>query len=361
VVLGCLLMTLVSATAQPVTVDSIGDVGWQTSIAIDQSGYPRIGYIAGSPGNDLKYARKTAAGWSVETASDICNPNSATNLILDFFDNPAMATGINEGLYVFNKGSGWVVEEIGGFATWYVSMALDHNDVPHILYNWSVYKEFTSRVAYATRLGPDNWVETTVLGGPFVPSYPVYSLALDGNDNRHIAYITFNSDTLRYSFSSGSISVNEKFRPASYCDIALDLQNKPHIVYYDYELADLVLIEEDGWIFTPETVDHVGNVGDYCSIAMGIDGSYHIVYYDTDNGDLKYAGRAGPAAPWNIQVVDSLGDVGMWPSVAVDNAGRPHIAYYDATNGDLKYTYLSPLVPVKKTTWGSLKALMKDR
>ena len=72
-------------------------------------------------------------------------------------------------------------------------------------------------------------------------------------------------------------------------------------------------------------------------------------------------GRAGPAAPWNIQVVDSLGDVGMWPSVAVDLAGRPHIAYYDASNGDLKYTYLSSLVPVKKTTWGSLKALMKDR
>jgi len=365
VFIGCLLLMPADSAAQPTfvteTVDSTGYVGWQTSIAIDGYGYPHIGYIAPPPLVDLKYARKTGSGWSVETASDICNPNSATSLVLDSGDNPAMATGINEGLYVFKDGASWTVEEIGGFATWYATLALDNNGMPRVLYNWSVYKEAYSRVAYALRIGTDLWTETTIGSGPFTPSSPVYCLVLDSDNYRHIAYISTNGDTLRYSYRSSTITIYEKFTRASYCDIAVDQSDAPHIAYYDYEQADLILVVRDGLSFTSTPVDQAGDVGRYCSLALGDDGSCHITYYDADDGDLKYAYRAGPTDGFDVQVIASMGDVGQWTSIALDAAGRPHIAYHDATNGHLEYATLSPPVPVRTTTWGALKALMEKR
>jgi hypothetical protein len=272
-----------------------------------------------------------------------------------------MVTGVNEALYVFKDGASWTVEEIGGFATWFATLALDNNDVPRVLYNWSVYKEAYSRVTYATRTGTDVWSNVDIGSGPFVPLSPDYSLAIDSNNNRHVACVQTNSDTLRYWYRSGTTLITEKVTRASNCDIALDHLDDPHIAYYDFEQADLILLVRDGLNWASTTIDQSGDVGRYCAVAVGADGSCHISYYDADNGDLKYAGRAGPAGAWDIQVVDASGDVGQWTSIALDDAGRPHIAYYDATNGDLKHATLSPPVPVKKTSWGALKALMEKR
>lgn len=346
------------------TVDSVGDVGWQTSIAIDRFGFPNIGYIRYFPSssrNDVLYARGSAAGWSVDTASTAANPYSATSLVLDSNDNPAMVTGSNAALYVFKDASGWTVEEIGGFATWFATMDLDNNGVPRVLYNWSVYKEPYSRVAYATRIGTDTWSEVTIGSGPFTPISPDYSLVIDGNDDRHAACISTNGDTLEYWFTSGTVSMYEKFTPASNCDMAVNDLNEPRIVYYDADQADLILLARDGLTWAPTTVDQSGDVGRYCSLALGEDGSCHIAYYDADNGDLKYARRSSPAQPWDTQVVDDAGDVGQWTSIALDGEGRPHIAYYDVSKRDLRYAGLSPLVPVEKTTWGALKTLMEKR
>ena len=342
-------------------VDSTGDVGVQTSIAIDRFGFPHVGYIAASPLYDVKYARKSATGWSLETASDIASPLSATSLVLDSNDNPAMVTGVNEAAYIFNDGSGWTVEEIGGFATWFATLALDNNGVPCVLYNWSVYKEWYSRVTYAIRIGTGTWLASDIGSGPFTPLSPDYALAFDSNNYRHVACIQTNSDTLQYWYSGGGTSIFKKFTRASNCDIAVDLLDRPHIVYYDYEQADLILLIRDGLTWTSTTIDQSGDVGRYCSVAVGADGSCHISYYDADNGDLKYAARPGPAGAWDIQVVDDGAYVGQWTSIALDDAGRPHLAYYDASNGDLKYATLAHPVPVKNNTWGALKARLDQR
>ena len=65
-----LAMTLIigPVTASPIlwtieTVDSTGNVGWDTSIALDTSNYPHISYFDDT-NDDLKYAHMISSGWN---------------------------------------------------------------------------------------------------------------------------------------------------------------------------------------------------------------------------------------------------------------------------------------------------------
>jgi len=68
--LALVLAFIATAAANPAwnieTVDSAGDVGTYTSIAIGASGYPHISYF-GYTNDDLKYAKWTGSAWSKET------------------------------------------------------------------------------------------------------------------------------------------------------------------------------------------------------------------------------------------------------------------------------------------------------
>jgi hypothetical protein len=364
VLAACLFVNPAPVFSQPVfvveTVDSDGDVGTRTSIAIDSGDMPHIGYI--DHGNaDLKYARRMEMGWVTELAHTAGYRESDTGLVLDSADRPAMVCGGGPAYYVFKDGASWVAEHLDGYAVWYSTLALDTNDNPRILYNWSLFKEWESRVAYAIRVGPDDWSETTIGGGPFTPSGPDYELVIDGNNNRHVAAIANFADTLRYSYRSSTATEYAVFTPAAHCALAVDEQNNPSIAYYDTGLAALVFVAKLQGSWRWFLVDSSGDVGRYCSLAVGTDGSWHIAYFDDTNDDLKYARRGGLTGAWEISVVDSDGVVGQYTSIALDSANRPHIAYQDMTNSNLKYAVLDVYLPAKKATWGGLKDLLRDR
>jgi hypothetical protein len=60
-------------------VDSSGNVGQYTSLALDGSGYPHISYYFTN--HDLKYAYQDSSGWHPETIDDAIYGGSYTSLL----------------------------------------------------------------------------------------------------------------------------------------------------------------------------------------------------------------------------------------------------------------------------------------
>ena len=85
----------------------------------------------------------------------------------------------------------------------------------------------------------------------------------------------------------------------------------------------------------PDLIDGTGDVGSFCTIALDSNNYPHIAYYDTTNGDLALVRWTG--FEWQKETVDSTGDVGMWCSLDLDSDDNPHISYQDTENVSLKY------------------------
>jgi hypothetical protein len=129
------------------TVDSsASDVGEFTSLALNSSGNPRISYASfATPTNgDLKYATcdsgcDTPGNWTTETVDTTGNTGKDTSLALDTGENPHIAYyRIDQGnlLYAKHTGTSWAIEPVDTFGDVgeFCSLALDGNDDPHISY-----------------------------------------------------------------------------------------------------------------------------------------------------------------------------------------------------------------------------------
>ena len=323
------------------TVDSAGDTGWCTSIALDSNNYPHISY-GNSDNEALKYAKWNGATWEIETVD---SPGFGwTSIALDSDDYPHIAYHNQDSeyqKYAKWNGAAWEIEIVDSVWSYFASIALDSDDYPHISY----YEMNNEDLKYAKWNGAAWEIETVDSVGD-VGEY--CSLALDSSDYPHISYRD-NDNTLKHAWWDGTlwhIEVVEVI-PGSYgvrySSIAIDSSDKPHIAYKDYENDDLKYAKNTTGTWETETVDSTGDTGWYLSIALDSSDYPHISFSDWPgyNYRLKYAKWSGDKG-WEIEIVDTAVDAGKFTSIALDSYDCPHISYNDGNLDDLKYAKKAP-------------------
>lgn len=377
-----LLASRLSHGSTAIVVDSSGDVGKYSSIALDRYNNPHISYYD-ETNTGMKYASKGIGGWGrdqVDSVGDVgFYPDIATD---DFLGYPYIS--------YYDQGNGYLKlaykDEPGPFkielccaadivVTNATSIAINSMAIqPIIAYVDSSVSKLKLAIfdrgdSLGPAIAPNGWGNETVAAtGTMVEDV---SLVLSPAGEPHIAYIDVGSTgqgVLMYArkqcLGAGCLTqvtpamptgegvwsvdvVDSSANIGKSAAIAFGAPGNIHIAYYNQQAGDLKYASKavSGTVWTIETVDSVGDVGNYVSIDVDANDQPHISYYDITNGALKYATRAPGSATWTVSTLDSDGDVGLYTDIAVDFNGRPHISYYDASNKDLKYAYLCSTCP----------------
>jgi hypothetical protein len=228
-------------------VDSEGG-GWYNSLALDGTGRLYVSYyyckLAVLPSwdwicavGDLKYARYDDTGWHVENVDSTGDVGRYTSLALDALGQPHIGYyGDGDSKYAWYDGKNWQVETVDSAADagTYISSALDETSKPHISYYDSTQRD----LKYAWFDGMD-WHTETVDSVGSVGQYP--SLALDGQGRPHISYYDATDGDLKYAWYDEIgwhiESVDSEGNVGGYTSLALDEMGRPHISYCSYAVV----------------------------------------------------------------------------------------------------------------------------
>ena len=316
-------------------VDFDGGVGEWTSIAIDSSDIPHISYYD-STNKDLKYANRTGGTWNIAAVDFASAVGKWTSIALDSNDVPHISYYdlANQDLkYSTWNGTAWVIKTVDslGEVGLYTSIALDSNDNPYIS-----YYDLTNMNLKYTEWNGSAWNIKTVDSGGDVGWHT--SIAIDSDDNPHMSYrLNVHGDLsgdLRYAKRiAGSWSIEAVdygiYNVGEYTSLALDDNDDPHIAYFDhghYDVkyatkAELEPLPEPILSYTPDTLD-------FGILSPGIQSMQAFEIWNSGIGTLTYS--LSEIEAWITDVSplsgSSLGEHDTI-NVTVDTTGLPQGPY----------------------------------
>jgi len=287
-------------TATATAVDTISDVGYTSSIAIDSLGYVHISHRNNTGNGILRYCNNTLSSW---TCTDVESTSGK-----DF--------------------------------AWTTSIAIDSNDKVHI----SHFENELDDLRYCNNT-LSSWTCTDVDTTGNVGFYN--SIAIDSNDKVHISYQDTTNTDLKYCNNTlGSWTCTDVSTTGDvgfFTSIAIDSNDKVHISHFALGVNDLRYCNNTLGSWTCTDVDTTGVVGQGNSIAIDSNDKVHISYERGLN--LGYCNNT--LGSWTCTDVDTTGGlIGLDTSIAIDSNDKVHISHDDATNNDLRYCYTTDL-----STW----------
>jgi hypothetical protein len=323
------------------TVDTIGDVGESSSVAIGPDGYPAISCVSQNPFT-LKFARFNGSNWLTETLDTA--PNNGiyyTSLAFGPDGHPAISyyhPELQQLRFTRFDGTSWnitVVDSNGGngFGS---SLVFGPDGQPAISYGY--YGSHPSGGLRFARFDGAAWNITDVdSSAGFVKAT---SLAIGPDGNPAVAYRDELTKDLKFVRHNGSAwqppTIVDTVVDAGYSiSLAFGPTGHPAIAYDSSSHARLSFAAFDGANWNVQSLEFAKIDG--VSLAYGPDGQAAIAYGAgpiSFSNDLKYARFNG--STWiyeNIQVGGFSGSI----SLVFGADGQPMISYYDDTNGDLKF------------------------
>jgi hypothetical protein len=393
----------------PQVVADSGNVGHDSSLALDPDGVPHIAYyddlsIPVSPiqatwatTDEGCLNPSTSVPWKCEQLDDNTTgrgtgwlPSTAVNPTNGYPAVSYMAfTETTSGLgYSWYVGSGgdcpgnnaWsctTIESIAGYASFIPSLAFNTNGAPVIAY---VTSTMVLKVAMYVGSGTGdcpgdtNWACQVIdrdlgilLGKP--------SLALNSDGDPVISYNDNADDQLKLAtlvFFGGTgctestypgywnCSVIDTALDYDYIDSSLVLESDTQAaISYSPGIVKFATVPLPSGTASYETVDGIYR-GRFNSLAI-YKGTPWIAYTDTnEQHSLRLAhkvgtgnGNCGDGDAWYCEVLDADGSVGLYPALKINSSGMVYISYFDDANGDLKLTYtrLFSFMPLLQKPW----------
>lgn len=371
----CLLAVLgiqIPATAEwnsGTVPDASSNYGVWSSIAIHGQ-VPVIAYHDASR-RDLKLARRTLAGWAIETVDgEAARPGQVSaagahaSMVLDAGGHPHVAYQSSDGLrWAAFDGNNWTYRKLntsGGPIG--ISLALDHESHAHIAYlDLTEGSRFALHYVHWDGAGWDynhQFVSSEVWNVTY--SGTSRALALDSAGVPHIVFYSSTTGQLRLaSLDAPPDSSDARWgiqdvtgaTSAAYPSLCLNTNDRPRIAFQVRTDGDLAYAWPDGDEWQMTIVDDGGpqnhNVGANTCLVLDSQGGPHITYWDATVARVKYARLAG--STWRTEVVEGGELVGWFStSVALDEGGAAHASYYEAHSiggqafGALHYAAMLP-------------------
>lgn len=320
------------------TVDSVGDVGGELSLAFDSKGKPCIAYYD-ITNADLKYASLESNGWQVTTLDFTGNVGSSPSLAFGSDGKPSIAyqdVTNSRVKYANHDGSNWqftIVAEVGANLP---SLAFGPNGKPAIAYRLGTSARLarfdetwiTEAVSVATVLSKAVLAFDSRNGMPVVAYQLLFNQFIFDSDT----YSDFEIEKAVFNGVTWDRNVMLTNGSGGY---APSIKSGPNALPAVAHTGANTIIEGAGIKFENSFIGPSSNFVTNTSLAFGVNGHPSVSYYQTDTGDLKLATFNG--STWVLSVVDNAGDVGLVNSLAFGLDGQPAIAYYDTTNGNLKF------------------------